>query len=482
MYKFLFSSSLGFLFLFALIPNMEVTTPNVVLIYMDDMGYGDLGCYGAVDYETPHIDKLATEGMRFTNYVTTQAVCSASRAALLTGCYSNRVGITGALMPTANIGINKDETTMAEMLKSAGYKTAIFGKWHLGHHKEFLPLQHGFDEYFGIPYSNDMWPVNFDGKPAVDTSRKSKFPELKYIQNNDQVESIKTLEDQGNITARLTSKAIDFIQRNKKSPFFLYLPFPMPHVPIYASPKFKGKSKQGLYGDMMMEQDWAIGEIVKALKSNKIDENTLIILTSDNGPWINFGNHAGSTAGLREGKGGTFEGGHRVPCIMNWKNKIPAGVVNNQLCASLDILPTIANVTQAKLPTQKIDGIDMTNMIMGKIKSSPRSEFLYYHRKNALQAVRIDNWKLVFPHPGRSYEKFDPGMNGFPGTVNEYFPFSMSLHDLRRDPGERYDVQLLYPEKVKQLMELADRARQDLGDELTNQEGKNRRNAGKLAQ
>ena len=219
-------------------------SPNIILIFMDDLGYGDLSCYGAVNYRTPNIDKMASEGIRFTNFLAAQAVCSASRAALLTGCYPNRIGISGALMPNSKNGINSNETTIAEMLKQKGYATGIFGKWHLGYQKQFLPLQHGFDEYFGLPYSNDMWPVNFDGTPAQPNQNKFVYPTLPLIQNNDKKEEINTFDDQAKLTTLYTEKSVEFIKRNKKSPFFLYLPHSMPHVPIAVSDKFKGKSKQ----------------------------------------------------------------------------------------------------------------------------------------------------------------------------------------------------------------------------------------------
>lgn len=456
-------------------------TPNVVLIFMDDLGYGDLGSYGATQYQTPNLDKLANEGIRFTNFLAAQAVCSASRAALMTGCYPNRIGISGALMPTSTVGISEKETTLAEILKEKGYKTAIYGKWHLGHHKQFLPLQHGFDEYFGIPYSNDMWPVDYDGKPVAEGSYKQKaYPTLPLISNNDKVEEITTLDQQGMLTARYTEKAVGFIKRNKNNPFFLYLPHSMPHVPINASPKFKGKSQQGLYGDVIMEIDWSVGEIMKTLKDNGLDKNTLVIFTSDNGPWLNYGNHAGSSGGLREGKGTSYEGGHRVPCIMRWKDSMPEGLVCNKLSSTIDILPTIANICQTKLPDNKIDGLDISALMKGEVSAEPRKVFYYYYRKNSLEAVRKGNWKLVFEHPGRTYEGFQPGNDGFPGQVNENVNTPYALYDLRRDPSERYDVQKTYPKIVEELQKLANEAREDLGDDITKTTGKNNRQEGSL--
>ena len=454
--------------------------PNIVLIFMDDMGFGDIGVNGALDYRTPNLDKLAAEGMRFTNFLSAQAVCSASRAALLTGCYPNRLGISGALFPGARVGLAPDETTIADMLKQKSYATGIFGKWHLGDAQQFLPLQQGFDEYLGIPYSNDMWPVDYDGSPAQKGSNKNQFPPLPLIQQNSPVDTINTLDDQGMLTGRITDAAISFIKRNKKKPFFAYIPHPMPHVPIYASPAFRGKSKQGLYGDVIQEVDYHVGRIMQTLQEEGLDKNTLVIFTSDNGPWFNFGNHAGSTGGFREGKGTSFEGGQRVPCIMRWKGTVPAGVVANQLASTIDILPTLAAFSGASLPEKKIDGVDLSEVLRGNMDASPRYEFLYYYRKNALEAVRKGNWKLVFQHPSRSYLGKKPGFDGFPGPAPENTLMYESLYDLRRDPAEQYDVKAFYPEIIRELRLLAEEARKDLGDDLQNRTGANVRPAGSL--
>ena len=275
---------------------------NIIVVFIDDMGYGDLGCYGATGYKTPNLDRLAAQGVRFTNFVSAQGVCSASRAGIMTGCYPNRVGISGALMPDSKIGLNPDEETIAEVLKQRNYKTAAIGKWHLGCTKEFLPLQQGFDEYLGLPYSNDMWPVNFDGTPATGNAKKSNYPPLPLIEGNEKIRELKTLDDQSELTTLYTERAVRFITQNKKNPFFLYLAHSMCHVPLAVSGKFKGKSQQGLFGDVIMEIDWSVGEIMNTLERNGMDKNTLIVFTSDNGPWLNFGNHAGSAGGLREGK------------------------------------------------------------------------------------------------------------------------------------------------------------------------------------
>ena len=457
------------------------TLPNIILIYLDDMGYGDLGVTGALEFTTPNIDKLASEGMRFTNFHTVQAVCSASRAALLTGCYPNRLGISGALFPFSKTGLNPDEMTIAELVKQKGYRTAIFGKWHLGDDKRFLPLAQGFDQYYGIPYSNDMWPVQFDGTPATrEQANKFRFPVLPLISQNDKAEEIKTLDDQALLTKKYTDKAIGYINAHKSEPFFLYLPHSMPHVPIAASSAFKGKSKQGTFGDVMMEIDWSIGEIMKTLDALKLSKNTILIFSSDNGPWLNFGNHAGSTSGLREGKGSVWEGGHRVPCIIKWPGVVPAGIINNKLTATIDLFPTIASICKVPLPAQKIDGIDLLPMIKGDHTITPRKYLYYYYNVNSLKAVRRDDWKLMLPHTGRTYSDFAPGQDGFPGAVNENAEVPLALYDLRRDPGERYNVMVQYPEIVKELQEVAELAREDLGDVITGKAGKNQRLAGKI--
>ena len=459
------------------------STPNIVLTLMDDMGYGDIGRTGANQYETPNLNHLANQGMQFTWYYSPQAVSSASRAGLLTGCYPNRIGISGALMPWAKVGLNPAETTIAEMLKTKGYHTSIIGKWHLGHHKEFLPLQHGFDEYYGIPYSNDMWPVDFDGVPIhlKDTaSNKMKYPVLPLIESNEKVGEVRTLSDQDKLTTTYTERAVKFIEQHKKDHFFLYLPHSMVHIPLGVSEKFRGKSKQGLYGDVMMEVDWSIGEIMKTLERNGLDKNTLVIFTSDNGPWLNFGNHAGTTGGLREGKGTSWEGGQRVPCIMRWPGTIPEGVICNKLTCAMDILPTLASITGAALPENKIDGVSLLPLLLGDTNASPRHEFYYYYETNSLEAVQSDFWKLVLPHKGRTYRNMKPGSDGWPGSTGTETINEPQLYDLRRDPGEWYDVSQYFPDKVKELLVLADEARKDLGDDLTNSMGNNRRKAGSV--
>jgi arylsulfatase len=374
------------------------------------------------------------------------------------------------LGPHSPIGIAEEEETMAEMLRKQGYSTAIFGKWHLGVHPPFLPTNHGFDLFSGIPYSNDMWPLHPTGS----------YPDLPLFENEEIVNKALTPEDQAQFTTDFTRRTIDFIKQNRKKPFFIYLAHPMPHVPLYVSDKFKGLSAQGRYGDVMMEIDWSVGEILKTLREAGLEENTLVIFTSDNGPWINYGNHAGSTGGFREGKGTTFEGGQRVPCIMQWKGVIPEGGVSNSLVAAMDIFPTLAEITGAPLPEKRIDGVSLLPILRGELEAKPRETFYYYYRRNSLEAVREGDWKLVFPHPGRTYEGFQPGKEGMPGTVNENFPVEGALYDLRRDPGERYDVSESNPDIVQSLERVANEARVDLGDDLMKMEGENRRKAGKV--
>jgi arylsulfatase len=376
------------------------------------------------------------------------------------------VSILGALFPGHKHGLNPDEDTIADVLKKKGYTSGIFGKWHLGHHKKFLPLQQGFDEYLGIPYSNDMWPVNFDGTPVTKENPgskkwKLKFPQLPLIDGNEKVAEIRTLEDQSTLTTRYTERAVKFIEKNKDNPFFLYVPHTMPHVPLGVSDKFKGKSEQGMYGDVMMEIDWSVGEILRSLKKNGLDDNTLVIFASDNGPWMTFGNHAGSALPLREGKMTMFEGGCRVPCIMRWPGKIKPDTVCEKMASTLDILPTFAKIAGAPLP-----------------EKNPRDVFYFYSGK-ALQAVRQGRWKLHFPHSYRSYEGIEPGKDGYPGSKSKG-KIGLALYDLKNDISEKKNVIDQHPDVVARLEKLAEKARSELGDSLTKREGAEVRPAGKV--
>jgi arylsulfatase A-like enzyme len=442
---------------------------NFVVVYLDDMGYGDLTLTGASGYQTPNLDQMARKGIFFSHYYSPQAVCSASRAGILTGCYPNRIGLSGAIDHKSKIGISSQEETIAQVLKKKGYATAAFGKWHLGWQKEFLPTHHGFDEFFGIPYSHDMWP----GHPTA----KNYYPPLPLIKGDS---TIATNPDFRQFTTEFTGKTIDFIKRHRSNPFFVYLAHPLPHVPLAVSDKFKGKSEQGMYGDVMMEIDWSIGQIMQTLSKLKLEKNTLVIFTSDNGPWLSYGNHSGSAGGLREGKGTSFEGGQRVPCLMYWKGTIPEGIICNKLVSGIDILPTLAAIAGAPLPDKKIDGVNILPLMLGDFTANPRKNFYYYYRRNNLEAVSNGKWKLVFPHPGRTYLGYKPGKDGMPGPGNENFKFEGGLYDLRLDPGEQYNVRDQNPEIVAELERIAREAREDLGDDLTGAPGKNRRAPGKI--
>ena len=458
---------LAMIFILGACQNSPKTTgdksPNFVVIFIDDMGYGDIGTQGATGWTTPNLDQMAAQGMRFTNFYSAQPVCSASRAGILTGCYPNRIGISGALFPQSKVGINPDETTIAEMLKEKGYATGVFGKWHLGHHKEFLPLQNGFDEYVGLPYSNDMWPIKVDGTRAEPGEGRGDFPDLPLIEGNEPIEYINTLEGQDKLTTLYTEKTVDFINRHADEPFFVYLPHSMGHVPLGVSDKFRGKSKQGFYGDVMMEIDWSVGEITKTLKANGVEDNTVLIFTTDNGPWLNFGNHAGSSGGLREGKTTSWEGGQRVPFIVKWPGVVPSGTVCNKLGCAVDLLPSFAELAEASLPKNEIDGVSITSLWKGDFESTPRENIWFYFGMNNLNAVRKGNWKLVLPHSWRSYNT-TPGNDGYGGKRIKMDVKTPELYNMMRDPGEQYNVIESYPEKVKELMEVVEAARAELGD------------------
>ncbi len=458
----------------------EDRPPNVVVIFIDDMGYGDIGPFGAEGYETPNLDRMAAEGMKFTDFVVSSAVCSASRVALLTGCYHRRVGIAGALGPSATHGINADEVTLAEICKQKGYATAIFGKWHLGHHPKFLPLAHGFDEYFGLPYSNDMWPYHPGVAHLPFEERLKRWPHLPLVEGNKVINPKVTGEDQEKLTTQYTEHAVDFINRNKEQPFFLYVPHSMVHVPLYVSEKFKGKSKRGLFGDVVMEVDWSVGEILNAIRKNGLDEDSLVVFTSDNGPWLSYGDHAGTAGPLREGKGTEFEGGIREPTLMRWPGKIPAGKTCDELASTIDILPTVAALIGADLPAHKIDGKDIRPLMFGEPNAqSPHEAFYCYYGGGQLQAVRDRRWKLYFPHTYRTLAGKPGGSGGKPVNYSSA-KTDLELYDLKNDVGEKTNVAEDHPDVVERLNKHAEEARTDLGDRLTNREGKGIRPAGRL--
>lgn len=452
------------------LPEKPTRPPNVVLIFTDDQGYQDVGVFGSPNIETPNLDQMATEGVQLTSYYSAQAVCSASRAGILTGCYPNRIGIHNALGPGNTHGINTTETTMAEMLKANGYKTAIFGKWHLGHHPEFMPNRHGFDEYFGIPYSNDMWPYHPQQGPIFN------FPDLPLYENEVVID---TLTEQSQLTTQITEHSIDFINRNKDNPFFLYVPHPQPHVPLFVSEKFKGKSK-GLYGDVIMEIDWSVGQILEALKKNGLEENTIVIFTSDNGPWLSYGNHAGSALPFREGKGTAWEGGQREPFIMKYPNKLKPGKVINVPVMAIDILPTIAALTNSELPTLTIDGENVWDVLTGEINESPQKAYFFYYRVNELFGVRYGKWKMYFPHRYRTMNGQEPGKDGQPGEYKMIDLEEIELYDVENDIGETNNVADDNPEVVAKIKSLANEMRSRLGDSLLELEGSETREPGRL--
>jgi arylsulfatase len=453
--------------------------PNIVIIFSDDQGYGDVGVYGARGFSTPHLDHMASEGVRLTDFYVSQPVCSASRASLLTGCYANRVGVAGAYGPHAKKGLHPRETTIAELCKARGYATAMFGKWHLGHRPPFLPTRHGFDEFCGTPYSNDMWPLHPDlvKLPPDAEERKRRYPDLPLYEGEKVVDPKITAADQARFTTQFTKRAVDFIERHRSRPFFLYLAHPMPHVPLFVSERFKGKSEQGLYGDVISEIDWSVGQVLDALKRCRVDDDTLVIFTSDNGPWLSYGNHAGSAGPLREGKGTTWEGGVRVPCLARWPGKIPAGLVCREPAMTIDVLPTVAGLIGASLPALKIDGRDIWPLLSGVPGAkSPHDVLYFYYHDNHLEALRSGNWKLVFPHTYRSLTG-EPGADGFPDGYT-YPKCGLELYDLTADIGERHNVMDEHPEVVARLQVLAEAAREDLGDALSGRKGRNRRAIG----
>ena len=445
--------------------------PNLIIVFADDLGYADVGSFstlkGKAKPQTPRLDRMAAEGVRLTSFYVAQAVCSASRAALLTGSYSNRVGILGALDHRAQTGINSDEVTLPELLKSRGYATAIYGKWHLGHEAPFLPLQHGFDEYFGLPYSNDMWPRH--------PTQKGLYPDLPLIEGN------KTIEldpGQSQLTRRYTEHAVDFIRRHRTQPFFLYLATSMPHVPLFAGDAFAGRTGQGLYGDVINEIDASVGRVLDAVSEAKLDDDTLVVFMSDNGPWRSYGNHAGSAGPFRESKGTSFEGGVRVPFIARWPGRLPAGRVSAVPAMTIDLLPTMARLAGATSPADRvIDGADLWALLSNPARATAPHDALYFYWGAELHAVRSGQWKLHVPHPYQSLEA--AGNDGAPGKYVRK-EIGLSLYDLERDPGETTNLADRRPEIVERLMSFVERARQDLGDSLTKRTGANVRPAGRL--
>ncbi|HBE70657.1 MAG TPA: arylsulfatase [Planctomycetaceae bacterium] len=447
----------------------QPSRPNVVLFFADDLGYADLHCFGGESMVTPNLDKLASGGVRMTSFYASQAVCSASRCSLLTGCYNVRVGILGALGPNSTTCLNPEEETIAEVLKPLGYKTAIFGKWHLGDRGDGLPTRHGFDRYHGLPYSNDMWPYHPTSKA---------FPALPLFEDETIINDNVTAEDQEHLTEWATEHALEFIDSAGDDPFFLYMPFSMPHVPLYVSKRYNGKTGRGLFHDVIAEIDWSVGEVVAKLNEKGLSENTLVIFTSDNGPWLSYGDHAGSAQPLREGKGTAWEGGQREPTIFNWPGRIPAGTTCDEVAGTIDVLPTIAAVAGAALPEKKIDGKNIWPLLSGADGAVSPHQAYYYYWSRGLHAVRSGKWKLHFPHSYRSL-KGEPGKGGQPGPYIQK-TCGLELYNLDEDISESQDVAAEHPEVVAMLTRLADIKRWELGDALKKQTGHEVRPAGKL--
>jgi len=423
--------------------------PNIILINCDDLGYGDLGCYGSDNNATPVLDKMAREGFRFTDFYMASPVCSPSRGAMMTGCYPPRVGFGSfdgqcVLFPGQAVGLNPGEVTIAKLLQQAGYSTKIVGKWHCGDQKEFLPTRHGFDSYYGIPYSNDMGRQH----------ETDIYPPLPLVRDE---EVIQQQPDQASITERYVEESVRFIRENKKRPFFLYLAHMHVHVPIYAPPRFMKESKNGRYGAAVACIDWAAGVLLHELKTLGLDENTLVIFTSDNGSRCR--GEGGSNGDLRGTKGTTWEGGMRVPCLMRWPGRIPAGGVCRELTASIDFYPTLAKLAGASLPQDRlIDGKDISPLIFGMDPVSPRDTFFYYSL-NSLEAVRNTRWKL----------HLRKGKN----EIRE-------LYDLVADSGETQNLYDSNPGVVKALMAHVESCRSDIGDEATGVKGRNTRPIGRV--
>ena len=457
--------------------------PNMVIIFTDDQGYADVGVFGAKGFTTPNLDRMAAEGCIFRNFHVAQPVCSASRAGLLTGCYPNRIGIHGALSPRSRTGLGDGEMTLAQLVKQRSYATGIFGKWHLGDAPQFLPTRHGFDAYFGLPYSNDMWPLHPDlVKLPPDSEQRKRYPELTMFEGEKVVIPQITHEDQNQLTTWYTERAVKFIEQNKDHPFFLYVAHNMPHVPLHVSDKFRGKTARGLYGDVIEEIDWSVGQILEALRKAGLEKDTWVIFTSDNGPWLSYGEHAGSAYPLREGKGTNWEGGTREPCIMRWPGQIPAGTESRQMLMTIDLFPTIAKLIGAKLPEHPIDGLDVWPIIAGQRGAkNPHTTYWFYYENNQLQAVVTGDgrWKLQLPHTYNTLGGRPGGRGGTPVPYEQRKLERAELYDLESDVSEATDVAAGHPDVVARLEGEAEQARGELGDALTKRIGKGTRPPGR---
>ena len=418
----------------------NASKPNFIIIFADDQGYNDLGCFGSEKIKTPNIDQLASEGRKFTSFYVPCSVCSPSRAALLTGCYPKRVGMEKhVLFPKSDYGLNPAEHTIANHLKGLGYATACIGKWHLGHLPELLPRQQGFDSYFGIPYSNDMNHPDNKNKPKISsderwTNQKSAVTHWNTpLFGNEEI--IELPVDQRTITRRYTDKAVEFITANKENPFFLYLPHSMPHIPLYVPEDVYDPDPQNAYTCVIEHIDAEVGRLIQTVRDLGLADNTYIIYTSDNGPWLQFGSHGGSALPLRSGKGTTFEGGQRVPCVMWAPGRIPAGTSTNAFTSTLDLLPTIAALTKSQLPTNKIDGKDITSTLTSD--RSPRKDMLFYSARGQLQGIREGDWKFL--------EITQTNRKNKSSKTTSY------LFNLADDIGEENNLLDQYPERVARM-------------------------------
>lgn len=416
--------------------------PNFIIIFTDDQGYGDLSCYGNPTIKTPHIDKMAAEGQKWTSFYVAANVCTPSRAGLLTGRLPIRTGMCSdvrrVLFPDSDGGLPAYEKTIARLLKDKGYSTAAIGKWHLGHLPQYLPTSHGFDSYYGIPYSNDMDRVN-----TVEYKQAFLEPKIEYFQvplmRNTEV--IERPADQNTIVKRYTQEAVKYIGQNKKKPFFLYLAHSLPHVPLFVSDAFRGKSDRGLYGDVIEEIDWSVGQILQALKKEGLDKNTYVVFTSDNGPWAIFNEHGGSAGPLFGNKGTSYEGGVRVPAIFWGPGRVKPGVVS-RMGSTLDLLPTISKLAGVKVPADRpYDGYDLSPVLRGE-NVSPRKEMFYYHGTRIF-AARKGDFKLYF---------YRNNPLGYPEKMEKLTTYQ--LFNLQHDPAERYDLAAKHPEVVRQIEEM----------------------------
>lgn len=415
--------------------------PNFIVIFCDDLGYGDLSCYGHPGIRTPNLDRMAAEGMRFTDFYASAPVCTPSRAGLLTGRYAVRSGMASAkrrvLFPNSKGGLPADEITIAKALKSKGYATAAVGKWHLGHLPPYLPTSHGFDSYYGIPYSNDMDRDATKGPKgrAAFLEPKSEYWNVPLLRNEKEEERP---ADQNTITKRYTQESIRYIKANKDKPFFLYLAHNLPHVPLFVGKEHRGTSRRGLYGDVIEEIDWSVGQVLETLRKEKLAENTFVFFTSDNGPWLIYDAHGGSAGLLREGKGSTWDGGQRVPGIAWWPGKIAAGKVEMSIASTLDLFPTITKLAGVELAKDRdYDGVDMAPLLFGKGKGN--RDFFAYYRDVEVYAARLGNYKAHFST--KSAYGTDP-------VVKPEVP---ELYDLGVDPGEQYNIAAKHPEVIEQI-------------------------------